>query len=258
LKRSNMKHSLRIVITCALGIAAALLPAVAVMAQQPREDAREMKRPARAFVWKSAGRGYLGVEVMGLTAELREHFGAPEDAGVLVSRVVEKGPAATAGIQVGDVLTSVDGEPVVRPQSLARAVGRKKEGETVVVELQRDRAPLSLTVSVSERDRPMIDLGDMYFETEIPELPAIPYPPEAGVFIGSPGLHLDEEAMKAFEESMRELKGRFDSDEWREKLKRIQEIDLSKVQERMKEVEERLKKLEEELQSEATKKKLDD
>lgn len=250
-----MKYKLRVVAwrTGALGLAAALVPAIA--GAQPPEVP---KAPARAFVWKSAGRGYLGVEVMGLTPELREHFGAPEDSGVLVSRVVEKSPAATAGILVGDVLTSVDGEPLARAQSLARAIGGKKEGESVVVELQRDGAPMSLTVSIAERDRSVIDLGDMGFEVPFIEPFALPDAPGPRVFIGGRGLPLDEEALKALEESMRELKGRFDSEEWREKLRRIQEIDLSKVQERMKEVEERLKKLEEELQSEATKKKLDD
>jgi C-terminal processing protease CtpA/Prc len=249
-----MKDRIRIVAArhaWTLGLAA-LVPAMA--GAQPPEVPKVPGTPARAFVWKNVGRGYLGVEVMGLTPELREHFGAPEDSGVLVSRVVEKGPAAVAGIQVGDILTSVDGEPLARAQSLARAISRKKEGESVVVELQRDRAPLSVTVSVTERDRPMIDLGEMQFNYELPELP---YPPGSGMFIGGPGLHLDEEAIKALEESMRELEGKFDSDEWREKIKRIQEIDLSKVQERMKEVEERLKKLEKELQSEGTKKKLE-
>jgi membrane-associated protease RseP (regulator of RpoE activity) len=254
-----MKDPIRIVAAWrawTLGLAAALVPVMA--GAQPPEAPKEPRMLAPTFVWKSAGRGYLGVEVISLTPELREHFGAPEESGVLVSRVVDKGPAATAGIQVGDVLTSVDGEPLDRARSLARAIVRKKEGETVVVELQRDRAPMTLTVSVAERDRPMIDLGDMNFTYELPELPNIPYPPAPGVLIGGPGLHLDEEAIKALEQSMRELEGRFDSDEWREKIKRIQEIDLSKVQERMREVEERLKKLEKELQSEAKKKQLDE
>jgi hypothetical protein len=82
-----------------------------------------------------------------------------------------------------------------------------------------------------------------------------PFPPlsGSGVVIGAPGRFLDEEAVLAFEESMKELEERFESEEWQEKLKRLRELDLTKVQERMREVEERLKKLEKELEKESKK-----
>jgi hypothetical protein len=54
---------------------------------------------------------------------------------------------------------------------------------------------------------------------------------------------------------MRELEGRFESEEWQEKLKRFRELDMGKIQERMKEVEERLRKLESELDQEGKKKR---
>src|SRR4051812_40154999 len=63
------------------------------------------------FVW-STSQGRLGVMVMGLTPELRAYFGAPKDAGLLVARVQPKSPASRAGIQVGDVLTTVAGTKV--------------------------------------------------------------------------------------------------------------------------------------------------
>src|SRR5262249_46809977 len=46
-------------------------------------------------------RGFLGVEAIDLPASLRSHYGAPEDAGILVSAVAEESPAADAGIRVG-------------------------------------------------------------------------------------------------------------------------------------------------------------
>lgn len=216
----------------------------------------------RVFSWKFMGRGYLGVEVLPLTPELRAHFGAPEDAGVLVARVEEDSPASAAGIQVGDVLTAVDGKPIAGPPSLAVAVREKKAGESVNVDFLRDEAALSASVAVEERDRTVMDLAE--FEIAIPPMPIPPMQPlpEIGAFKGSHGfvftpngrMELDEDAMRAFEDAMRDLEDRFDSDEWKEKMKRFQELDLGKVQERMKEVEERLRKLEAELDKEGKKK----
>jgi membrane-associated protease RseP (regulator of RpoE activity) len=211
----------------------------------------------RAFVWKSMGRGYIGVQVLGLTQELRVHFGAPEDAGVLVARVDEGSPAAAAGIEVGDVLTAVDGKPIAGPHVLAAEVREKKAGESVSVDWLRDEAGFSASVSVEERDRPVVDLAG--FEAAIPAIAPFPLLPpmegEHGVFFAPGGrLALDEEALRAFEEAMRDLEGRFESEEWQEKLKRFREMDLGKIQDRMKEVEDRLRKLESELDQEGKKK----
>lgn len=236
-----MNHLGRIGKASALALA---LPALAGAASQD-ETGRE---PVRAFVWKSTGAGYLGVRILDLTPELRQHFGAPRDAGVLVSRVEEKSPAAEAGVLVGDVLTGVDGEVVSDSRSLSRAVRAKKAGESVLIDVRRDRSSLSLSATIDERARSVVDLAD--FQVHLPPLPELA---GSGVFIAGPGPHLDEEALRAFEQSMKEIEERFESKEWQEKLKRLRELDLTKVQERMKEVEERLRKLEKELEKEPKK-----
>lgn len=218
----------------------------------PQGERRVVHIKPKVFAWKSVGSGYLGVRIVDLTPELRRHFGAPEDAGVLVARVEEDSPAEAAGILVGDVLTAVDRENVSDLRSLGRSIHGKESGETVSVELRRAGSPLSLSVTVAERDRSVVDLAD--FDVELPELPELA---GEGVFIEGPGPLLDEEALRAFEESMREIETRFESAEWQERLKRIRELDLTQVQERMREVEERLKKLEKELSESEAKKKLD-
>lgn len=222
---------------------------------QPTRESRSEKGK-RAFFWKSIGRGYLGVQVMGLTPELRVHFGAPEDAGVLVAKVEEGSPAAAAGLQVGDVLTAVDGKPIVGPHNLALAIREKKAGESVNVDFLRDASALNASVAVEERDRKVIDLAEFDVAVPAPPFPgAGPLEGEQGVLFG-PGarLELNEDAVRAFEEAMRDLEGRFGSEEWQEKLKRFREIDVDKIQERMKEVEDRLRKLESELDKEGKKK----
>jgi membrane-associated protease RseP (regulator of RpoE activity) len=94
---------------------------------------------------------YLGVRSIQMTPELRQHFGAPKDAGVLVGTVEPESPAAKAGIQVGDILTAVDGEEVGSTHALSRSVRRHKDGETVKIDLLRDRAKKTLVVTVAER-----------------------------------------------------------------------------------------------------------
>lgn len=105
--------------------------------------------------------GYLGVELTSLTAELRSHFGAPDDAGVMVSRVQEGSPAEAAGLRVGDVITSVDGEPVASPQKLGLAVRTHEPGETVELVLVRDGRALDFDVEVGERERQAFDVAPL-------------------------------------------------------------------------------------------------
>jgi membrane-associated protease RseP (regulator of RpoE activity) len=224
---------------------------------QPARENPPVKDHKRAFFFKSIGRGYLGIQVLGLTPELRAHFGAPEDQGVLVAKVEEGSPAAAAGIQVGDVLTAVDGKPIVGPHNLALAIREKKAGESVNVDFLRDASALNASVAVEERDRKVIDLAE--FDVAVPPFGTFagagPLEGEQGVVFG-PGsrIELNEDAVRAFEDAMRDLEGRFGSEEWQEKLKRFREIDVDKIQERMKEVEDRLRKLESELDKEGKKK----
>ncbi len=108
-------------------------------------------------------RGFLGVRLLEITPELRAHFGAPRGAGVLVSDVEAGTPAAKAGLEVGDVITAVDGERVGWAGEVSRAVGRKKGGETVQIDVVRSRASRKLSVTIEERKghERSIDLGDL-------------------------------------------------------------------------------------------------
>ena len=107
--------------------------------------------------------GFMGVRLIGITEELRGHFGAPKDAGVLVAEVEAGSPAARAGIEVGDVITSVEGKHVTSTWDVSRAIRPRKAGDAVDVELVRGRSPRKVTVTLEERksgDRE-IDFGPM-------------------------------------------------------------------------------------------------
>ncbi len=161
---------------CWLAVALAL--SLAIPAWAGDGDGDEKNERSRAFVMSNAepgsvffssdgpfelrtflGRGFLGVSLTDLTPELRAHFAESEDAGVMVSRVVDGSPAATAGLQVGDVITAVDGELVKRSWELTQQVRQHEPEEQVSLEIFRDGRRQLIEVTLAERDRAMVDLG---------------------------------------------------------------------------------------------------
>jgi len=81
-------------------------------------------------------RGWLGVSVQPLTAELAKSFGAPDEQGVLVADVVEGSPAHRAGLRPGDIILEVNGRRVTAPSDLQRAVGLAGPGSRLGLEVK--------------------------------------------------------------------------------------------------------------------------
>ncbi len=99
----------------------------------------------------SVNRGQLGVLTLSLTPDFRKSLGLGDDVqGALVSQVSEGSAAARAGIQAGDVITSVSGQPVKGAAELRNAIGMLKVGESVAVSLLRDGKPRNLTAVLRE------------------------------------------------------------------------------------------------------------
>jgi len=101
-------------------------------------------------------RAYLGVRLIDLTSDLREHYGATRDAGILVGTIDDGSPAARAGLRVGDIILSVDGKDVESPVDVRRALAGKKEGDSVRVEILRNRNRQMLVAGVEEREGPRL------------------------------------------------------------------------------------------------------
>jgi len=101
--------------------------------------------------------GRIGVQVQPMTPELREHFQAPADRGLLVSHVDPNRPGAVAGIAVGDVLLEGDSQPLTRPFDLARIISRVPEGKDVEITALREGKKLTLRVQPEGEGMPWID-----------------------------------------------------------------------------------------------------
>jgi membrane-associated protease RseP (regulator of RpoE activity) len=99
-------------------------------------------------------RPYLGVSLVDLTADLREHYGATKEAGVLVGEIEDNSPAAKAGVRVGDLILSVDGKEVASSLDLRRALREKKDGDTTRIEVLRGRNRQTLVATVTEKESP--------------------------------------------------------------------------------------------------------
>jgi len=96
-------------------------------------------------------RGWLGVGIQPLTAELAKKFGVAEGEGVLVNEVFEKDPAALAGIRPGDVIVRIDGAVVDSPNKLSRLIATLTPGATSKIEVVRDLKRLTMDVPLTER-----------------------------------------------------------------------------------------------------------
>jgi Do/DeqQ family serine protease len=96
-------------------------------------------------------RGQLGVTTLSLTPEFRKSLGLPENAqGALVSQVTEGSAAAKAGIEAGDVITSVGDESIRSNSELRNKIGMLKVGESVRIGLLREGKPRAVTAVLKE------------------------------------------------------------------------------------------------------------
>jgi membrane-associated protease RseP (regulator of RpoE activity) len=108
-------------------------------------------------------RGFIGVSMTNISPELREFFGAPKDSGVLVGSVSDNGPAAKAGLRVGDIITSINGKPVTGSWDMYSAMADKHAGDSIRLDIVRGKAKQTIVATAEERDVPEMirafDLG---------------------------------------------------------------------------------------------------
>ncbi len=102
-------------------------------------------------------RGWVGIEPMELTAELVETFGLPKQSeGVIVTGVLQNGPAANAGLRPGDLLLKVAGQPVKNVGELLTQIASLTPGKAAKLEVMRRNQTLTLDVTPAQRPKPKL------------------------------------------------------------------------------------------------------
>jgi serine protease Do len=95
-------------------------------------------------------RGWLGVQIQPVTAEIADSMGLKSDKGALVAEPQANSPAAKAGIKSGDVITKVNGEAVNDARSLARRISTLSPGASVKLTVVRGGKEEVMTLTLGE------------------------------------------------------------------------------------------------------------
>ena len=171
-------------------------------------------------------RGYLGTVIQPVTPELAAAFNLKEATGALVSDVSPGSPADKAGIQHGDVITTLDGKKVEGPRELRLMIGGMQPGTKAVMKLLRNGQEKEVAVTLGElpqKDAAISSNGDST--------------PAPSILEGMRVADLDDEAREAIH-APASLKGAViveidpDSDAYRAGLRQgfvIEEIDRKPV-----------------------------
>ena len=112
-------------------------------------------------------RGWIGVEPADLSPELMETFGVKARKGVLITGVLQNGPAAQAGVRPGDVVVKVGDKEVANVSELLTTVASLKPGIATQFKLQRRDDSVDVTVTPGKRPKPRQQAGQ-----PIPGLPS--------------------------------------------------------------------------------------
>ncbi len=101
-------------------------------------------------------RGWLGVSIQDLTADLQEQFDAPDIQGALVSEVIDNSPAQQAGIQRGDIIRQFDAKTVKDTHHLRSLVAESVPNAPVTIRVLHQGEEHELTVTIQEMTKDLV------------------------------------------------------------------------------------------------------
>ncbi len=109
---------------------------------------------------------YLGVQMVDLTPELRDQINQQEklkldaEKGVLVVKVMPNSPAAAGGIKSGDLVQSINEQPIRTTDDVQQAVEAARPGGMITVQVNQQGKPRSLRITLSKLDPQELTSGD--------------------------------------------------------------------------------------------------
>jgi len=104
-------------------------------------------------VWRPfESQKFIGVTIETLDEGLSEFFGLKEGVGILIRIVDKNGPADKAGLKVGDLIVKADGKRVETTDELVKLIHEKEKGETIKLEILRDKKIMTVDVEIDENE----------------------------------------------------------------------------------------------------------
>jgi serine protease Do len=95
-------------------------------------------------------RGYLGIMIQGVTPDLAKAFNLPSAEGALVGDVTPDSPGAKAGLQKGDVVTALNGQPIPDYTDLRLRIAQSAPGTVVKMDVLRNGQKLQISATLAE------------------------------------------------------------------------------------------------------------
>ena len=98
-------------------------------------------------------RGWLGIEARDLSAALSRRFGIQVDNGIIVLSIIPQGPAALAGIKVGDVISKIDGHLIQDSREALRRIADLEPMKKTTITIERAGKTLDTVAMVQIRPK---------------------------------------------------------------------------------------------------------
>ena len=99
---------------------------------------------------KKVTRGWLGVQIQPVTADIAESLGLDKAQGAIIADLTTGSPALKAGLKSGDTILKVDGTEISDARGLAKIIAGKTPGKDVVLDIIRNGKPTSVTVKLEQ------------------------------------------------------------------------------------------------------------
>lgn len=101
-----------------------------------------------------AAHPFLGIQYAPLTPAVAAQLGTTAQTGIVVGAVLQGSPAGVAGLQRGDVITAVNGQPLTDESSLPQALSQHQPGDTVTLTVVRGEQSQDVSVTLADMPQP--------------------------------------------------------------------------------------------------------
>jgi serine protease Do len=118
-------------------------------------------------------RGWIGVQIQQVTPDIADSLGLKQATGALVSEPQKDSPAAKAGIESGDVITTLDDAPVHDPRELARKIGAMTPGTSIKLGVLHSGQSKNVTLTLGtlpNEKQAANEQNDQHADADVPNL----------------------------------------------------------------------------------------